>query len=55
MNRADQDNFMAERPVPQEIRDDEILLALGKVPLECREVLLNAGVEEFHTRKLPRS
>ena len=45
---------MAERPVPQVIRDDEILLALEKVPLECREVVLMAGVEEFPTRKLPR-
>src|SRR2546426_12845338 len=31
---ADQENIAAEPPVPQEIRDEDILLALEKVPVE---------------------
>ena len=49
---ADQDNLMAEPPVPQEIRDDEILLALEKVPVEFREVVLMADVEEFSYKEI---
>jgi RNA polymerase sigma-70 factor (ECF subfamily) len=55
----DQDNIMAEAPVPQEIRDEDVLEALGKVPIEFREVVLLADVQEFsykeiaETMKLP--
>ena len=37
---ADEDNLMAEPPIPQEIQDDDILRALERVPLEFREVVL---------------
>jgi len=56
---GDQDNIMAEAPVPQEIRDEDVLEALGKVPIEFREVVLLADVQEFsykeiaETMKLP--
>src|SRR5271157_6431014 len=43
---ADQDSIVAEPPVPQEIRDEDILSALDKVPLEFREVVLMADIEE---------
>ena len=55
----DQDNIMAETPVPQEIRDEDMLAALQRVPMEFREVVLLADVQEFsykeiaETMKLP--
>ena len=49
---ADQDNIVAEPPVPQEIRDDDILLALEKVPVEFREVVLMADVEDFSYKEI---
>lgn len=55
----DQDNVIAEPPVPQEIRDEDVLKALEKVPVEFREVVLLADVQEFsykeiaETMKLP--
>jgi len=55
----DQDGIIAEPPVPQEIRDEDVLAALGKVPVEFREVVLLADVQEFsykeiaETMKLP--
>ncbi|MGO9270219.1 MAG: sigma-70 family RNA polymerase sigma factor [Terriglobia bacterium] len=58
-NPEDQDNLIAETPVPQEVRDEDVLLALGKVPIEFREVVLLADVQEFsykeiaETMKLP--
>jgi RNA polymerase sigma-70 factor (ECF subfamily) len=44
---ADADKLRAEPPVPQEIRDDDVLLALEKLPVEFREVVVMADVEEF--------
>jgi RNA polymerase sigma-70 factor (ECF subfamily) len=58
-NPEDQDNLIAETPIPQEIRDEDVLQALGKVPIELREVVLLADVQEFsykeiaETMKLP--
>ena len=43
---------MPEPPVPQEIRDDDILLALEKVPVEFRGVVLMADVEEFSYKEI---
>lgn len=44
---SDPDNVMASEPVPQEIRDDDILSALDKLPPEFREVVVMADVQEF--------
>jgi RNA polymerase sigma-70 factor (ECF subfamily) len=58
-NQEGQDSAIAQTPVPQEIRDEDVLKALGKVPVEFREVVLLADVEEFsykeiaETMKLP--
>jgi RNA polymerase sigma-70 factor, ECF subfamily len=49
---AGQENLMAEPPVPQEIRDDDILLALAKVPPDFREVVLMADVQEFSYKEI---
>lgn len=49
---AEQDNLMAEPPVPQEIRDDDILRALENVPLEFREVVLMADVDDFSYKEI---
>jgi len=55
----DQDSIVAETPVPQEIRDEDVLEALERVPIEFREVVLLADVQEFsykeiaETMKLP--
>jgi RNA polymerase sigma-70 factor (ECF subfamily) len=56
---ADEANLMAEPAVPEEIRDEDVLNALAKVPIEFREVVLLADVQEFsykeiaETMKLP--
>ena len=49
---ADEGNLMAEPPIPQEIQDDDILRALERVPLEFREVVLMADVEEFSYKEI---
>jgi len=49
---ADEDNVMAEPPIPQEIQDDDILRALERIPLEFREVVLMADVEEFSYKEI---
>jgi RNA polymerase sigma-70 factor, ECF subfamily len=49
---AEEDKVMAEPPVPQEIRDDDILLALAKVPPDFREVVLMADVQEFSYKEI---
>jgi len=46
-NAADADNLMAPPIVPEEIRDEDILLALEKLPPEFREVVVLADVQEF--------
>jgi RNA polymerase sigma-70 factor (ECF subfamily) len=58
-NPEDQNSIMAETPVPQEIRDEDVLEALGRVPIEFREVVLLADAQGFsykeiaETMKLP--
>ena len=58
-NAEDQDSLIAETPVQEEIRDEDVLEALAKVPIEFREVVLLADVQEFsykeiaETMKLP--
>jgi RNA polymerase sigma-70 factor (ECF subfamily) len=47
-----EDQLAADPPVPQEIRDEDILLALEKTPLEFREVVLMADVEEFSYKEI---
>ena len=49
---GEEDKLTAEPPVPQEIRDEDVLLALAKVPLEFRETVLMADVEEFSYREI---
>ena len=49
---ADEDNIVAEPPVPQEIRDEDVLKALEKVPVDFREVVLMADVEEFSYKEI---
>ena len=39
-------------PVGQELRDEEVLAALGRVPERFREVVLLADVEEFSYREI---
>jgi RNA polymerase sigma-70 factor (ECF subfamily) len=51
----DQDSIIADTPVPQEIRDEEILAALARVPVEFREVVLLADVQEFSYREIAES
>ena len=49
---VEEGNLVAEPPVPQDIRDEDILLALEKVPLEFREVVLMADVEDFSYKEI---
>jgi RNA polymerase sigma-70 factor, ECF subfamily len=44
---ADQDDIKEEPPVPQEIPNEGILLALRTIPVRFREVVLLADVEQF--------
>jgi RNA polymerase sigma-70 factor, ECF subfamily len=46
------DSLAAEPSVPQEIKDEEILAALDKVPLAFREIVLMADVEEFSYKEI---
>jgi RNA polymerase sigma-70 factor (ECF subfamily) len=48
----DQDSLVAAVPVPQEIRDEDVLQALGKLPIEFREVVLLADVQEFSYKEI---
>ena len=48
----DLDSIIAEAPVSEQIRDDDILLALEKLPLDFREVVLMADVQEFSYREV---
>lgn len=49
---TDQDSMAAETPVPQEIRDEEVLAALDNVPPAFREVVVMADVEEFSYKEI---
>jgi RNA polymerase sigma-70 factor (ECF subfamily) len=49
---TDQDTLAAEPPVPQEIKDEDILAALDKVPLAFREIVVMADVEEFSYKEI---
>jgi len=51
-NPGEEDNIMAEPPVPQEIRDEDILQALEKVPGEFLEAVLMADIEEFSYKEI---
>jgi RNA polymerase sigma-70 factor, ECF subfamily len=49
---TDQDTVAAEPPVPQEIKDEDILAALHKVPPAYREIVVMADVEEFSYKEI---
>jgi RNA polymerase sigma-70 factor, ECF subfamily len=49
---GEEDTFAAEPPVPQEIRDEDVLKALEKVPGEFREAVIMADVEDFSYREI---
>ncbi len=49
---VDEDVHMAVPPVPQDIRDDDILRALERIPVEFREVVLMADVEDFSYKEI---
>ena len=54
-NRVDQsfEEMLAyEPPIPEEIRDEDVLAALGEIPAEFREVVLMADVEEFAYKEI---
>jgi RNA polymerase sigma-70 factor (ECF subfamily) len=51
-SQADLDNVMAQPAVPEDIRDEDILAALDKVPVVFREVVLMADVEEFSYKEI---
>jgi len=48
----EQDGVIAKTPVPQDIRDEEVLEALGRVPIEFREVVLLADVQELSYKEI---
>ncbi|HVZ40427.1 MAG TPA: sigma-70 family RNA polymerase sigma factor [Candidatus Kapabacteria bacterium] len=41
-----------EPPVPEQIRDEEVLMALDKIPADYREVILLADVQEFAYKEI---
>jgi len=49
---AEPDALAATPPVPQEIRDGDILQALAKIPSDFREVVLMADVQEFSYKEI---
>ncbi len=48
----DQENILATIPVPEEIRDEDVLSALAKIPSEFREAVLLADVQEFSYKEI---
>jgi len=46
------EELAAEPVVPQEIRDQDVLHALEKIPVEFREIVLLADVEEFSYKEI---
>ena len=50
-----QDNINAQPPVPADIRDEDILLELEKVPVEFREVVLLSDVQEFSYKEVAQT
>ena len=52
---ADLDNVIAAPPVPQEIRDEDVLQALANVPPDFREVVLLADVQEFSYKEIAQT
>ena len=51
-NPMEQESLVAEPAVAQEIRDEDILDGLAKVPVEFREVVLLADVQEFSYKEI---
>jgi RNA polymerase sigma-70 factor, ECF subfamily len=49
---AEADALPATPPVPQDLRDEDILQALGKLPHDFREVVLLADVQEFSYKEV---
>jgi RNA polymerase sigma-70 factor, ECF subfamily len=49
---TDQNNVTAEPPVPQEIKDEDVLAALDKLPFAFREIVLMADEEEFSYKEI---
>jgi RNA polymerase sigma-70 factor (ECF subfamily) len=49
------DRLAAGAPIPAEIRDEDVLKALAQVPIEFREVVLLADVEELSYKEIAAS
>ena len=49
------DRLAAAAPTPAEIRDEDVLRGLAQVPIEFREVVLLADVEEFSYKEIAES
>jgi len=47
-----QDTIAYEPPVPQDLRDEDVLAALAKVSVQYREVVLLADVQEFSYKEV---
>jgi len=47
-----EDTVAYEPPVPQQLRDEDVLAALETVPPQYREVVLLADVEEFAYKEI---
>jgi RNA polymerase sigma-70 factor (ECF subfamily) len=47
-----EDTIAYEPPIPEEVRDEDILQALDAIPLEFREVILLADVHEFAYKEI---
>jgi RNA polymerase sigma-70 factor, ECF subfamily len=52
---VDEETLVAEPSIPQEIRDEDVLRALGNVPFEFREVVLMADVDEFSYKEIAQT
>jgi RNA polymerase sigma-70 factor (ECF subfamily) len=49
------DRLTYEPPVPQELRDEDVLAALDRVPAHFRSVILLADVQEFSYKEIAES
>lgn len=51
-DRSFEETLAYEPPIPQQIRDEDVLAALDRIPSEFREVVLMADVHEFAYKEI---
>ncbi|MBI4903419.1 MAG: sigma-70 family RNA polymerase sigma factor [Acidobacteria bacterium] len=48
------DNIKYEAPIPEDVKDEDLLTALGRMPAMFREIVLLADVQEFAYKEIAK-